>query len=199
MRRPFLVGNLVYLRVLEESDITEEYMGWLNDPEVNLFLETTGQFPATFDNMRQWLEKYRDGTANLAFAIVEKSTDRHIGNITLNNINLIHRTAWIGITIGRKDLQGHGYGKEAENLLIEHAFRHLQLHKIMHVAAADNVGGVKLPQSLGFKVEGTLRQQYYMGGKYRDGVVMGLLASEYGTPSVDASGERQRRETGVRG
>lgn len=187
MRRPFLVGNLVYLRVLEESDITEEYLGWLNDPEVNLFLVTVGHLPATFDSMRKWLEKYRDSTTDLALAIVEKSTDSHIGNITLNNINPVHRTASTGIMIGRKDLQGRGYGKEAKALLIEHAFSRMQLHKIMGGAAVDNVRSVKQNQSLGFKIEGTLRQQFYTGGKYRDAVIMGLLASEYRPPSTVAS------------
>ena len=116
MRRAFLVGDRIYLRVLEESDITEEYMTWINDPEVTRYLGT-GVYPATVDNMKKWLEKFQDSTTDLAFAITDKETDLHIGNITLHSISWIHRTAEIGILIGQKDYWGNGYGTEAQSLL----------------------------------------------------------------------------------
>jgi hypothetical protein len=39
MRRPFLMGKKIYLRLLEESDVSEEYVGWLDDYEVTRYLE----------------------------------------------------------------------------------------------------------------------------------------------------------------
>ncbi len=55
MRKPFLVGERLYLRFPEECDIGEEYLGWLNDQEVTRYLET-GKFPATYQGIRRYLE-----------------------------------------------------------------------------------------------------------------------------------------------
>ena len=178
MGTPFLVGARLYLRALEEGDITDAYVGWLNDWEVTRYLESAGQFPARAQDVKQWLEKYRDPSKHLAFAVVLKEGGRHIGNITLNNIAWIHRTAWIGVMIG-KPFWGQGYATEAESLLLHYAFERLQLHRIVHVAMADNAAGVRLPETLGFRAEGTLRQHYFADGRYRDGVIFGLLAEEF--------------------
>jgi len=43
---PFLKGKLVYLRALERSDLTERYLAWLNDPDVNEHL-FVGRSPST--------------------------------------------------------------------------------------------------------------------------------------------------------
>jgi len=34
MYAPFLIGDKLYLRALEEADINEEYLSWLNDGEM---------------------------------------------------------------------------------------------------------------------------------------------------------------------
>lgn len=52
MRRPFLAGRRLYLRLLEESDTSEDYLGWLNDGKVTRYLGgPTGRLPATPDTL----------------------------------------------------------------------------------------------------------------------------------------------------
>ena len=193
MKTPFLVGARLYLRALEEADITEAYVGWLNDGEVTRYLESSGQFPTRTQDVKLWLEKYRDPSKHLALAVILKEGDRHIGNVTLNNIAWVHRTAWIGIMIG-KPFWGQGYATEAESLLLQYAFERLQLHRIVHVAMADNAAGTRLPRTLGFQEEGRLRQHYFVDGDYRDGVVFGLLASEFRPWIPNQQSRRPRRE-----
>ena len=164
--RPFLKSDRLYLRTLEESDIDDEYMGWLNDPEVNMFLKGPGQFPATIENMKSWLEKFENSSTNLAFAIMDIPTNARLGTITLQNIQWIHRTAAIGIMIGRKDFWGVGYGTEAQSVLIEFAFDNLGLNKVLNGPVADHIGSVKMAHKLGFKNEGLLRQHHYLNGAY---------------------------------
>jgi len=178
MRRPFLIGERLYLRLLEESDIGEEYLGWLNDSEVTRYLET-GKFPSTLETMRGYLQHFRNSTADLVFAIVDRETDQHIGNITLNRINWIHRSADTGLMIGRKDFWGKGYAFEAWSLLIEYAFQRLGLRKIIAGAVADNVASVVTLEKLGFKVEGRFHKEYLVDGEYRDAVRLGLLREDF--------------------
>jgi RimJ/RimL family protein N-acetyltransferase len=178
MRRPFLVGKKVYLRLLEESDIGDEYVEWLNDYEVTRYLET-GQFPSSPEAIRKYLERFQDSTTDLIFAIVDTETDQHIGNVTLNRINWINRTADTGLIIGKKAFWGKGYAFEAWSLVLEYAFQRLGLRKIIAGAVVDNVTSITILKKLGFKIEGTFRQEFLVDGEYKDGVRLGLLREEF--------------------
>ncbi len=178
MRRPFLVGERLYLRLIEESDINEDYLGWLNDYEVTRYLET-GKFPSTQETIRSYVTNFRRSTTDLIFAIVDRETDQHIGNVTLNRINSIHRTADTGLMIGRREFWGKGYAFEAWSVLIEYAFQRLDLRKIIAGAVADNVASVVTLEKLGFTIEGRFRQEYFMEGEYRDGIRLGLFREEF--------------------
>lgn len=175
---PFLVGEKVYLRPLTEADISEAYLGWLNDPEVTRYLEV-GRLPVTVDDMRSYIEGFRDKMKGLAFAIFDKATQQHIGNVTLYSINWIHRTAEQGTMIGNKEFWRKGYAPEARRLVIEYAFRQLGLHKITVGALAANGASIAVSKKLGFKIEGVLRQQWFKDGAYHDVVRLGLLSEEF--------------------
>ena len=174
MQQPFLVGDKLYLRSLQESDIGEEYIGWLNDCEVTRYLET-GKYPSTQETVHDYLERFKHSTTDFAFAIIDRETDQHIGNVTLNHINWFHRTADTGLMIGRKEFWGKGYASEAWSLIIEYAFNRLGLWKITAGAVADNDRSVAVLKKIGFKVEGTFRQEFFVDGEYRDVIRLGLL------------------------
>ena len=178
MYRPFLVGEKVYLRALEESDISEEFLNWLNDLEVTRYLET-GKFPSTPASVQDYLKRFQASTTDLGFAIVDRETEQHIGNVTLNRINWIHRTADTGLMIGRKDFWGKGLAFESWSLMIEYAFNRLSLRKIIAGALVDNVASVKVLKKLGFKEEGVFRQEAFVDGKYLDGIRMGIFREEF--------------------
>ena len=178
MHRAFLVGEQLYLRTLEESDVNEEYLGWLNDSEVTRYLET-GKFPATLSSLRIYLQRFEDSNTDLIFAIVDRETEQHIGNVTLNRISWIHRTADTGLMIGRKQFWGKGCAFEAWSLVIEHAFNRLGLRKIVAGAFVDNAASVAVLKKLGFKEEGILRKEAFVDGKYLDTIRLGMFREEF--------------------
>lgn len=178
MRRPFLIGKRLYLRSLEESDIGEEYLAWLNDYEVTCYLES-GKFPSTPESIRRYVEHFRDSSTDVIFAIVDRETDQHIGNVTLNRFNWLNRTADTGLMIGRKEFWGKGYAFEAWSLLIEYGLQRLGLQKVIAGAAADNVASIVTLEKLGFKIEGRSRRAFLFEGEYRDVVRLGLLREEF--------------------
>ena len=124
-------------------------------------------------------ERFQNSTTDLIFAVVDRETDRHIGNVTLNHINWIHRTADTGVMIGCKDFWGKGYGFKVWSLLIEYAFQRLGLRKIIAGAVADNVVSIIVLKKLGFKIEGTLRQEFLVNEECKDGIRLGLLRQEF--------------------
>lgn len=175
---PFLVGARVYLRPLVEADIDGDYLQWLNDHEVTRFLET-GKYPVTREALRQYVERFRGSTTDVGLAIVERASDAHIGTVTLNRINWIHRRADTGILIGRKECWGKGFGFEAWALLIDYAFRRLGLRRLQAGALDGNAGSIAVLKKLGFKQEGTLRRQDLVDGTYCDAFLFGLLCEEF--------------------
>ncbi len=177
MKRAFLVGDKLYLRHLEEADLTDEYIAWLHDPDVTRFLET-GRFPTTPEALRAYLRRFETGD-DLAFAIVDKASDVHVGNVALNHVHRVHRTADTGLMIGRKEFWGRGFAFEAWSLLIEHAFERLNVRKVVAGVIAANVASHRVLLRLGFKEEGVLRAHYFADGAYRDGVVLGMFRDEF--------------------
>lgn len=180
MNRPFLAGERLYLRPLEESDLGEEYLQWLNDAEVRRFLGTgTAKFPTTLSSLEKYLERFQGTPTDLILAIIDKKSNLHIGNVTLNRIDWVNRAADTGILIGRKDFWGKGYAFEAWALLIEHAFKNLGLRKVNAGAIAGHDSSLGVLKKLGFQEEGVLRKEYLLDGEFRDAIRMGLFREEF--------------------
>ena len=71
-----------------------------------------------------------------------------------------------------------GYGKEAVLLLLEFAFKSLNLNKVYLDVGAFNQKAVNIYKSLGFEKDGILRQDVYMNGQYIDVIRMSAIESE---------------------
>jgi len=178
MYHPFTVGEKIYLRGLERADLEGAYFDWLNDREVTKFLEA-GRFP----NTREAMEEYYNNTVlsnnNAVFAIVDKKTDEHIGNIKLGPINWITRIASLGIMIGDKESWGKGYGTEAIRLVLDYAFNRLNLHKVTAGIAAMHQASIKAFEKAGFTIEGHAKSQFYLDGEYSDSLYLGITREDY--------------------
>ena len=64
-------------------------------------------------------------------------------------------------------------------LLYELAFDDLGLHRIHGTVVADNRLMIKWQKFLGMTEEGILRDHYFLGGRFHDGVCLGLLEDRY--------------------
>jgi RimJ/RimL family protein N-acetyltransferase len=91
----------------------------------------------------------------------------------------VHRCGELGIMIGSANARGKGYGGEACRLLIAYAFDHLNLHKITAGTVVENVAMTQVFLGLGFVIEGTLAQQFYLEGRYHDIHRFGLLRAAF--------------------
>jgi RimJ/RimL family protein N-acetyltransferase len=170
------------LRSFEEEDVGEEYLRWLNDPEVTRYLGI-GKTPATPESVRRYLRRFwappEQGPAtDFIFAILDSASNQHIGNVTLNRIDWTTRVGDTGMLIGRKEFWGKGYAFEAWSLLLAHAFKRLGLRKILAGAVDGHTGSLKVLERLGFRVEGVLRGEFLLNGEYRDVIRMGLFREE---------------------
>jgi len=164
----------IYLKPLEKSDLNERYLSWVNDSEVTKYMEAD-TLPVSMEKLEKYYDFMTNSPNHVILAIVDKGTDYHIGNITLNDINWIHRTANLGIMIGDKGYWGKGYGTEAIKLMTKYAFDKLNLHKIWLSLWDDNIAAFRAYEKAGYKKEAELLSELYRNGKYHNRIYMGII------------------------
>ncbi|MBI5412979.1 GNAT family N-acetyltransferase [Candidatus Peregrinibacteria bacterium] len=178
MYNPFLIGKKLYLRIIEPTDLNEVYEQWFNNEEVCQF-NSHHRFPHYLENLKEYYEQVIKTGKNVVLAIIDKKTNQHIGNISLQDIDYIDRSADLSIIIGNKAYWKKGVGNEACKLLLHHGFSALNLHRITCGTSVKNIGMQKLAEQLGFIKEGIFREALYKNGAYEDILKYGLLVYEY--------------------
>jgi ribosomal-protein-serine acetyltransferase len=71
---------------------------------------------------------------------------------------------------------------EAVRALVAYAFEVWKLNRVEIRAAVANVRSRAIPERLGFKQEGVLRQAERIGDRFEDLVVYSMLAGEWSMP-----------------
>lgn len=173
----FLEADLIYLRILTETDLTDRYLQWLNDEEVSRF-NSHAVFPNTAEKMRQFYDSINP-QKQVVLAIIEQDSDLHVGNVALQAINWINRNAEFAILLGDKNYWGKGIGTVAAQLIIRYGFERLNLHRIYCGTIAGNTGMEKMAKKLKMKEEGRRRDAVYKNGAYHDIIEYGVLRDEY--------------------
>lgn len=101
-----------------------------------------------------------------------------VGMISVNRFDWTNRIGNIGYWLSA-DEQGAGIMTRAVRGLIDYSFDQFQLNKIEIRAAQNNKKSRAIPERLGFKKEGILRQAEWLYDHYVDHVVYGLLKHEW--------------------
>lgn len=77
------------------------------------------------------------------------------------------------------DRQGRGTMTAAVGALVDHAVATWRLNRVEIRAAAENRRSRAIPERLGFREEGILRQAELVGGRYLDSVIYSMLAADW--------------------
>jgi ribosomal-protein-alanine N-acetyltransferase len=170
------LSEYYYVRPLREDDIEGQYPLWFQDQEVNLH-NSHGKFFKTKSYFVDY-QKSLNAENKIVWAICHKE-DGHIGNISLQQISLINRTAEFAIILGDKKHWGKGLGLLAGNKLLEHGFQKLNLERVYCGTSETNKGMQKLALGLGMIHEGTRRSHLYLEGRRVDMFEYGVMKSEF--------------------
>lgn len=103
---------------------------------------------------------------------------RPVGIVELVHIDPIHRSTEFQIIVD-PDQQGRGHATTAIMLALDYAFAVLNLHKTYLLVDVDNVHAIRLYEKAGFSTEGTLREEFFADGRYRDALRMSILQHEH--------------------
>lgn len=96
----------------------------------------------------------------------------------------IYRSWEFRILIGAPDYVGKGIGTEATRMVVDWGFRRLNAHRIWLGVNAENLGAIRCYEKVGFKREGTLREEIFCNGHYVDAIRMSILENEWTSPTT---------------
>ncbi|HEY3375033.1 MAG TPA: GNAT family N-acetyltransferase [Candidatus Aquicultor sp.] len=178
MKHPFLIGQNIYIRSLREDDLEGNYIQWLNDSEVCKY-NSHHTFPYSEGSAEAYIKSTFNSQNALVLAIVLQENDLHIGNVALQNIDFVSRSAEFAILIGEKDYWGKGYSKEAALLVLSHGFMELNLHRIYCGTSIENIPMQRLAIYLGMIEEGRKREALFKHGRYIDTIEYSVLKDEF--------------------
>jgi len=170
-----IVGDKVYLSPMNIDDYLK-YTEWLNDYDISKGINNYTNI-VSINSEKEWLDKA--GNDKYTFAIVCMNNNELIGNISLMNVNGIDKTAELGIMIGNKEYHSCGYGSEAIIILLNYAFKHVNLNNIMLKVYSFNTGAIKAYEKCGFKTFGVWKNSHYFEGEYVDEIFMSVLKDDF--------------------
>lgn len=150
---------------------------WINDREQVLF--NAPYKPVHWDQHQKWFESIQQSREVIIFGIRLRKTNKLIGSCQLHGIDHIHATAELQIRIGDIAARGRGYGTDAVQLLLDFAFKDLNLRRVYLHVFASNVAAIRTYEKCSFIREGLLRQDAHINGVYVDVVLMGILREEF--------------------
>lgn len=172
----YRLGDAYFVRLLVEADVDGPYPAWFEDQEVCRY-NSHGKLFKSKNYFKEYVRGL-DHDGSLVWAICHDE-DGHIGNISLQKISALNRTAEFAIILGDKRHWGKRVGILAATKIIEHGFHKLNLERVYCGTAASNVGMIKLAGSLHMKLEGTRRSHLFLDGARVDMLEYGVLQSEF--------------------
>jgi RimJ/RimL family protein N-acetyltransferase len=175
-----LVGDRIYLTFpIGKVGAENIYQCMSNESTVKFM--SSAPYPYTIEHAAMFLkfvETTEKDNSTFQLGIFNKENDSFVGMISLENINVDCKKCEIGFWISEKYV-GKGIAKEASKLLIDFAFKKLDINKITAFAIKENTPSISLLINLGFEIEGLLRADVINKEQLVDRYAFGLLKSRY--------------------
>ncbi len=175
---PTLETERVLLRKFTIDDANDMFE-YSSVPDVSDFVpwEPHKTIEDSYGFINYILKQYED--SKLApWAIVLKENQKVIGTIDFVAWFPQHHRAEIGFILS-KEYWGKGLILEAATKVIEFGFDKMSLNKINAPCMVENVQSARVLQKLGMTLEGVMKDEYFIKGKFRDMAVYSILKKEF--------------------
>ena len=92
-----IISKKIYLNLLREDDVSEAYLNWLHDREINQFLEVRLSPPKDLKELKEFVRQTIMNDSKYLFGIYDNDKNIHIGNISME-VNFYHRHGTVSYT-----------------------------------------------------------------------------------------------------
>ncbi len=173
MSDDWILSSRLTIRAFTGEDVTDEYIGWLNDREL---MKYSRQRFLVHDRYtcNVYLERFRD-SPNFFWNIVRRTDGLQVGTATAY-VDPINFVVDVGLLIG---YPGEGYGSEAFGAIVTYLFAEYEARKVTCGTLSLNQAMCQIASRWGLRLEGTLRASEPMGDKYWPVNLYGILKCEW--------------------
>ena len=175
--KPTLVGDLVLLRPVGSVDVPG-LVEMLRDPESMRLTGSHSHGELDLDRAERWYATRAEHDDRLDLAIIACENDGYVGEVVLNELDTDNLSCGFRICLVGPRAFGRGYGTEATQLILAHAFDTVGVNRIELEVYDFNPRARHVYEKLGFVHEGTKRQALRWDGQWVDAHLMALLASD---------------------
>ena len=180
--KPTLAGHHVLLRPFAPEDL--DAMGVaLSDPEV---LRLTGSVRTSEEasdaseeleeRERRWYESREEQGDRLDLAVIDRQSDKCVGEVVLNEWSALDRSCNFRILLGPTG-RNRGLGSVATRLILDYAFGATELNRIELDVYDSNPPAQHVYEAAGFIHEGRKREAFRFDNQPVDVVMMSILRS----------------------
>lgn len=169
---PTLVGKNVRLVPLSPEH-AEDYFASGLDAEIRRL--TGSHRHRSYAQAQSWCASRADDHERLDLAITSAKDGHYLGDLSLYAAEPENESAGYRIALSAIEFTGQGLGREATELVLEHAFERVGLHRVWLHVYAFNMRAIAVYRSCGFVVEGRLRDALLWEGRRHDALLMGVL------------------------
>ena len=123
------------------------------------------------------LAKYKEKKVS-DWGIVLKENNKLIGTIAFHWWSIDHASAEVGYALS-KNHWNKGLTTEALNEILKFGFKKMELNRIEGRTRVENIASQSVLKKAGMSYEGTMREQFFTKGDYRDFIMFSILRKEY--------------------
>jgi len=164
----YLQSKKLGLRPYEKNDAAM-IARWVNDPEVNKYF--VHFLPLTEEKVEKAIVRFSESEKEIGFIIYDRSDNVPIGLLEIKEIDHISKKCVLEMAICIKEYHGKGYGTETILLAEKYIFKDLKLKKCRFHTCAENAAMIRLAKKMGYRAEGVLKDELFIGGLYYDEII----------------------------
>ncbi|EMV7409822.1 GNAT family N-acetyltransferase [Enterobacter soli] len=173
---PALTTERLTCSPLQESD-WPFFLALQQHPDVMRFVAEDRSVADIREAFESRLAPWTPGSAHWLCLVVRDTASQTPLGVT----GYIHREddcAEVGFLFA-PSAQGKGYGFESLQALREFAFNQAGIRRLTATVTAGNIASRALLEKSGFRLEGELRESYFLSGRWQNDWLFGLLKHEF--------------------
>jgi RimJ/RimL family protein N-acetyltransferase len=164
------------IRMMREADAAI-ITAYRNDPEIAAMQDWDLPYPLERARERLAEQATRDDIAQGEWTTFAVEVAGEVAGDVACHLDLRGAIAEVGYTF-RREFQGQGYAREAAAALVDHILATTSVHRIEASLDPENVGSMRVLESLGMVFESLSRKNYFLRNAWYDDMRYAMLRDD---------------------
>ena len=167
-----------YIQKMTVEDVCADYLNWINDPEVNEFLESKYTI-WTIESLKNYVKSFENTNEKFLFSIHDGVSGKYIGNGSISSVNYNTEVFYFGLFVGDKSYWGKNAAFEVSMLLLRFGFEELNMRKVFGGAYANQLASRFVLKRIGMVQEAKLKASFKFREQFVDQVIYSLHKDDW--------------------